>query len=563
MFEFERKRIVLISIYSKKYPSIGESHGLSCLASILKRDIKHLLEDISLIDTCASHQHINEKIQEKLKAKRPNVIAISANYGAYSELKSGFNLIRASLPKDCLIIIGGPLATYASKEVLQDICPTAILVVGEGEEVIADVVLAKGNRSKLKNIPNLAYVEDGIYRVTPRKLVKLENCPPPERSHVKSLYDMGAQIFTEASRGCSWAACSFCLRGLTDIKGSPKEYRRFPIVRLTSDISTLQKIGVKHVTFADEDFLGGKPEVVKEYTDKLKEFVEKSEININFHISATVHSLYSDKHSNQQMESVKSTLNNLRAIGVKKIFLGIESFSGSQLKRFLKGHSVEESIEAINLIKLHGFELEVGFIMFDPLCSSTEVLENIETITKHNLEQHISYLGNVLRLQVGSRYLKLIDKNGGVERLNINKSEPDLDTLSYRYSFKDDQINRLRVVLDEFDRQFKPLHYPLKSTLRFANGKFFGAFSNKANDLLIKIRRINASFIKQALVESTNNDDDLNKKIHEVANSVHSFYLLLSTDLKHNDIVSNWNRYAVNILKNSTVDSKSILAQMC
>ena len=90
--------------------------------------------------------------------------------------------------------------------------------------------------------------------------------------------------------------------------------------------------------------------------------------------------------------------------------MGIESGSQSQLKRYNKSHTIKESIEAINILRSLSITIEIGFIMFDPLCTLNEIEENINYIITNNLTAHISAITNELKIYHKASYKELLDK---------------------------------------------------------------------------------------------------------------------------------------------------------
>jgi radical SAM superfamily enzyme YgiQ (UPF0313 family) len=189
---------------------------------------------------------------------RANVLALGLPYGTFSVFQRQYPALRSALyGNNPLIILGGPIATYLSDILLSDIAPEAVIILGEAEQILPNVVQKWLDKQPFCGVPSIHYIDPstGTATRTPRRLADLTSSPPPFREHIRGIRDQGGQIFAETSRGCSWAACTFCLRGLTDIAGRGHEYRRKNPSLVASDLSTLHELGITDVTLADEDFL--------------------------------------------------------------------------------------------------------------------------------------------------------------------------------------------------------------------------------------------------------------------------------------------------------------------
>ncbi|MDH3602055.1 MAG: hypothetical protein OEU26_20780, partial [Candidatus Tectomicrobia bacterium] len=71
-------------------------------------------------------------------------------------------------------------------------------------------------------------------------------------------------------------------------------------------------------------------------------------------------------------------LKRMKNIGFNCVFVGFESGSDSQLKRYNKGVSRKENMKAIRILKQIGIHADGGFITFDPLMQMEEVFENTQ-----------------------------------------------------------------------------------------------------------------------------------------------------------------------------------------
>ena len=518
-------RIMLVSLFSKDYPMICESHGLSVLAGALEFKLKERISSLQVIDLYALDCEQNDKLLlNKISNFRPTIISISVPYGSFTYLKCIFPLIEKSIKNtECLIIFGGAIPTYNPNVIFQEIDRSAIVIRGEGDEAIVKIVQNWLDYKDFKKVDNVCYFENNEIIDNPKNLIPLENIPPPYRKHVRRLADRKAQIFVEASRGCSWAKCTFCPRGLLDVDGI-HEYRVFPSERVITDLLELNKNGIHEITFSDEDFLGGNLSQWEEWIFSLEEFMNREKMQMHFDVSMTVRTIYSSHHSEEDKKRREDLLKRLKKMGLRKVFLGIESGSPTQIVRYNKNHTPLEAVNAIQIVRNLGIAIELGFIMFDPLCSIKEVEENVHYIKNNKLADSISSLGSglELRIQIGSIYFtKLIDEE---EKRGVRLFERNLDynTLTYPSIYLNTDVAELVLIIREWNSDIRPLYYPLKSLSRYGTSGLLGDLDFAVKNLVSDIRITYLNWILDAVkcIQSNNdiNDNVLKKSKRDIKN---------------------------------------------
>lgn len=462
-----------------------------------------MIEDIKVLDMVAVGTDDAQLLKDHVDAFQPNVLLISVPYGTYGMLQNCKPMIADVLDAGGLVLVGGALPTYLRERILHEVDSRLIVVVGEGEETAARLVQCWQLEKSTEGIANsVRAAPDGSVVVEPRSLSDPVAVPLPYREHLKDIKESGAQIFVESSRACSWAACSFCLRGLTDIEGRSREYRRLPVARLISDIDRLQADGVENFTFADEDFLGGTPAGVEEFVDSWRHaMTRRRSYSMRFDISATIRSIYDSRDDETRAAAKTRILQSLRNMGLNKIFLGIESGSPSQLRRYHKGHTSHEASEASKRVLRSGLALELGFIMFDPLCSLTEIVENVDFLLDSDLARYVSGPTSELRLQTESRYLEELRQKEGKIGRSLVVGDFDPDTLAYEYQYLDPYVGELVARVRVANERFHTFTYGVKGLTRFASGAILGEQADAAKALLGSYRTDSLHVLRQAALE--------------------------------------------------------------
>jgi radical SAM superfamily enzyme YgiQ (UPF0313 family) len=481
----------------------GESHGISVLAGCLENKQNLQLDALRIIDMYAlDYQRRDEILLQIIRDFQPTIVGISVPYGGYGYLKNLYPKLKILLgAPEHLVIFGGPIPTYLPEVILHEIDKSAIIVQGEGDEAIVKIIQNWLNHKSFEGIPNVCYSCQGKIKCQERTLVDLSKVPTSYRKHIGLLVKKKAQIFVESSRGCSWAACTFCLRGLLDVKGTCDEYRRFPFDRLRADLLTLKNNGVQDISFSDEDFLGGEFSQCEQFVTSLEELTKIEGLQLRFDTSMTVRSIYSSKWREKELEERKNLLKRLKNIGLRKVFLGIESGSATQLARYKKDHTPDEAIKAVQTLCDLEISIEVGFIMFDPLCNLNEIEKNIHYLKKNNLVGFVSSLGSglELRLQVGSRYLAMLREAEQKLGLQLFERRFNFDTLTYPSIHVEPDVALVVSMVRSWNSRIRPLYYPLKSLSRYGTSGFLGDLVLPVRELVVEIRETYLEWILEAV----------------------------------------------------------------
>jgi len=216
--------------------------GLSYLAGVLE----HGGHEVQVLDLLVS-KYSKEKIKNKLKECQPDIVGVTSvtlNYPIASEILK----YTKSVDKDVITIIGGPHVTFAPVETLTEAPWIDIVVKGEGERTILDIVSGK----KLAEIDGIAYRDkaDGIKMTGERHLIEnLDGLPSPAK-HLFPLsrylaLDVHASILT--GRGCPFN-CIFCVG--SKMGGRRVRYRNPKLIidEIEQDLAT----GFREVNFEDD-----------------------------------------------------------------------------------------------------------------------------------------------------------------------------------------------------------------------------------------------------------------------------------------------------------------------
>jgi hypothetical protein len=82
--------------------------------------------------------------------------------------------------------------------------------------------------------------------------------------------------------------------------------------------------------------------------------------------------------------------------GMDEILIGLESGSDDTLRRLQKRTTVEQNRRALGILRSHGVEPNVGFLMFEPESTLDDVRVNVAFLREERLLERLSITANVL-----------------------------------------------------------------------------------------------------------------------------------------------------------------------
>jgi methylmalonyl-CoA mutase cobalamin-binding subunit len=484
-------------------PRLCLSIGL--LGSYLR---KYQKADVHIID-----MQIGPSVEDILREAvqlQPALIGMSISYGqkhlALSILKEIYeSKKRGNLPSQ--VVLGNIIPASFPKEFIE-MYPDIIVACGEGEVTIVRLVEYLTGTRELADVPGIAYTDaSGQIRRTLHTSVPVENIPLPALDTIKDLSRWRGALTLELSRGCQWNVCTFCPR-----EHKSSHWKTFATPQILEQFGYLREacnhFGLtKHIFLADEEFVGGMNDGMEtERITDLAQALIKGEFGMKFDAAARVDQVYNPKMDRAWHIQRMKMWHLCYQAGLNRLFMGIESGSNAQLRRYGKGIDAEHTILAIRILSALGIPLRFGFITFDQLMVGLRDLKensaflgrtdafmkkvdvaaygyeklfdllvsDKEFIAAHSVSKPIyagvSYMLASMEVLINSRY-KLMLKNA--ERrykkpLVLDENTPDTNMGRYRVEFVDDLIRDISVSCQKWiDRHFG-LAYTAKSLYKVA-----------------------------------------------------------------------------------------------
>jgi anaerobic magnesium-protoporphyrin IX monomethyl ester cyclase len=315
--------------------------GIIQLAAYLEREIKDI--DIEVLDCTAQNLGWNE-IEKEIASFNPDIVAASAFATCNVYLILRTLEIAKKIDPEILTISGGQYFTATVQESLEKYPEIDVIVRGEGEETLKELVKNHNEKLKFTGIAGLSFRHNGkIIHNEDRPLIKdLHDLPYPGYHFVKDLvhkYHFAAMAgmdapyaLVEGARGCSHN-CTFC----TQWKHWGGVWRLKTPERIADEIEfCYNEYGSRFIWLTDDDFGPGKRANVLA-DELLKRNLKDLMLFFQWRCDDVI------KH--------KHVLPKLRKAGLYWVMVGVESPRESTLKDFRKEINAQQAVKTIGLLK--------------------------------------------------------------------------------------------------------------------------------------------------------------------------------------------------------------------
>lgn len=248
------------------------------------------------------------------------------------------------------------------------------------------------------------------------------------------------------SRGC-YNHCSFC--------PVPSFYNNGPLWRGRSpeniflEMKMLVAMGIQDFYFADPNFIGpGKKG--RERTLRLLELIRP--LKITFGMETRPEDL-----DEEIMESLVSS-------GFASMLLGVESGSKTLLGKLSKGSTLDRSQRAIALCRSFGIDPEIGFLMFVPDSTLSDLSENLDFLRDNNLLDRLDRTANLFShshiVLMGTSGYKRYEKEGRLTPSGYQGFEGEIDYADKKVAWmRDVVVFACRHVLRQSAISDSPIHW--------------------------------------------------------------------------------------------------------
>ncbi|WP_270933241.1 magnesium-protoporphyrin IX monomethyl ester anaerobic oxidative cyclase [Falsiroseomonas oryzae] len=306
--------------------------------------------DITFIDAMTNHLS-HDQVRNRLLELKPDLIGATAITPAIYEAEALLKLAKETCP-DAVTVLGGIHGTFMYPQVLTEAPWIDVVVRGEGEQVLLDLVRCiddghwPAERDAVKGI---AYAKDGqiVANAAAPPIADLDRITPDwgVLDWSKYIYiPMNTRVaIPNLARGCPFT-CSFCSQWKFW-----RDYRVRDPKKVVDEIEDLvRNHGVGFFILADEE-----PTIHKK---KFVEFCERL-IERNLPVLWGINTRVTDILRDEAL------LPMYRKAGLIHVSLGTEAAAQLKLDRFNKETTVAQNKKAIQLLRQNGIVAEAQFIV--------------------------------------------------------------------------------------------------------------------------------------------------------------------------------------------------------
>ncbi|MBU2633760.1 MAG: B12-binding domain-containing radical SAM protein [Nanoarchaeota archaeon] len=351
--------------YGKALGKVGptcEPLGLTYLAAAIREKRNDI---IKIIDAVAFN-YSSFDLKKILTKFKPDVVGVMILTPTYLVAKETIELVRELLPYT-KILAGGPHVTIFPKQTMEEVSEVDIVVVGEGEVTIVDLLDSFEKKRHLSEVKGILYRKNKkIISTSLREPIKnIDEIPMPARDLLDmkkykpapTYYRRLPSYIMLTSRGCPYN-CSYCSK----IFGSL--YRFNSVERILKEMEVLiYKHGAKEIIFRDDTFTINKKHIVNLCNEIIRKGLNKK---IKWTCMTRVNLVSRD------------LLFLMKKAGCWSIHYGIESGSQRLLNLINKQITLKQSRDAIKWAKEASIETKAFFMLGLPTETIEDSLKTLE-----------------------------------------------------------------------------------------------------------------------------------------------------------------------------------------
>ena len=362
--------------------------GLEYIAA----SMKDLVGKVTLLDLRYQKTYQDPKALSEFIRNEIDLLCVSIPWESRFENVCEFV---SQLPPEVCTVVGGHKATE-EVEYLLDRCPNIdVIVRGEGEEIIRQIVTGV----PYKDIRGLSYRENGgVVHNEIHPLPNITRIPFPDRSLRKHDYCLakdGIRLSRHtfdtvlSTRGCPFK-CKFCTFSLNPL-GQKRSYTERPV---ESVIEELKTVTADVVLFSDDNFFTN-----PKRSEQLCDLIIENKIQKIFVVQTRI-----------DIAKHPRVLDKAEKAGFKIFLIGIESPHDRILKQLDKGITQQQVREAFAVLMQYDFYLH-GYFIYGNIGETEEEMLYIPKFAKEIKLDSISF--QKLRIEKFSPLKEVVEETPG------------------------------------------------------------------------------------------------------------------------------------------------------
>jgi len=336
--------------------------GLALLAAILE---KHGYP-VKILDSNTPGFTLEAAAEAVRDADIVGITAMTPTIGRALSIAQHIKIMKP----DTTVILGGPHVTLLPEETLKSSPYIDVIVRGEADETIIELMRAFWDNRTLDHIPGLSYIKGGeVFHTAPRDTETDMDSLPFAAFHLlpfreyrphppHGMYRPFAAMVT--SRGCPYR-CAYCSK---PVFGS--RFRAQSAERVVAEMSYLQeKFGVREIAFYDDSFT-----IDKKRVHAIADRILEKRLKIAWTCETRVNLVD------------KELLSHMKQAGCYAVAYGIETASPEIMKTLQKDITLEQVEEAVRAHRELGLQVVGYFMLGSPGETPETIKQTIEFAKK-------------------------------------------------------------------------------------------------------------------------------------------------------------------------------------
>ncbi|HBO84045.1 MAG: hypothetical protein A2073_01665 [Deltaproteobacteria bacterium GWC2_42_11] len=306
---------------------------------------------------------ISSVVSDAISDLKPAFIGIGVPYTMlYPSALKIAEVCKKSKP-DAIVIFGGPHVSYRDKKCFEDSGYVDVVVRGEGEWTVLDVINNILQKKGFDGVTGITYKDSSgaVIRNSQRTPGDIMEIPLPDYSLLPEGFVKNMAVSIVGSRGCAYK-CTYCNESLF----WGQKVRSFPVSMVFEEIKTLaEKYGNYAVGLEDSMF-----NMRSKYFFELCSMLAEIKLHPAFYILSRVDSVTEDGFK------------AMKRAGINNLILGIESASPRVLKAMNKKIIPEQADGACKKARDNGLIVDTFWIIGHPGDSPDEATITIDAISR-------------------------------------------------------------------------------------------------------------------------------------------------------------------------------------
>ncbi|AVX31281.1 anaerobic magnesium-protoporphyrin IX monomethyl ester cyclase [Carboxydocella thermautotrophica] len=316
--------------------------------------------------------HDLAQIKARIEQERPRVVG-TTSYTASAPAASQVLQVAKAVDPSILTVFGGIHANFMYEEMLKDWPWVDVVVRGEGEETLPELLDSWPDEKKLAQVKGIAWRNQrGEIIVNPARpfLPDLDRLIPAwdlvEWEDYTFYVLPGSRLgLVNSSRGCPHQ-CAFC----SQQKFWQQSYRERSAESFVSELEHLkQTYGVNVVMLSDEY-----PTRNRERWEKILDLLLERQVGMYLLLETCVSDVLRDR----------DILDKYRAAGVIHVYVGVEATDQASLDQFKKSITCEQGREALALLNEANIISECSFVLGTPEETPEHIDQTLELAKHYN-----------------------------------------------------------------------------------------------------------------------------------------------------------------------------------